>query len=103
MSTVMPDGDTEFVEFWNEILVPKFIQYKHILVGGLSHHSEKIFPSLNVNEGDTFGFYVLSIDDQFGSATATIRNFHGPVPEPTTLAFTAIGLGVWLTTRRRLA
>ena len=48
----MPDGDTEFVEFWNEILVPKFIKYKHILVGGLSHHSEKIFPSLNINEGD---------------------------------------------------
>src|SRR5258708_1089746 len=43
---------SEFVDFWNEILVPKFVRYKHILVGGLSHHSEKIFPTLKVGPGD---------------------------------------------------
>ena len=43
---------SEFVDFWNEILVPKFVRYKHILVGGLSHHSEKIFPTLEVRPGD---------------------------------------------------
>ena len=43
---------TEFVDFWNEILVPKFIKYKHILVGGLTHHSAAIFPTLDVREGD---------------------------------------------------
>ncbi len=45
------DASTEFVDFWNEILVPKFIKYRHILVGGLSHHSAKIFPTLEVKEG----------------------------------------------------
>ena len=44
---------SEFVDFWNEILVPKFIKYRHILVGGLTHHSEKVFPSLEVSEGDS--------------------------------------------------
>lgn len=52
MSTATPAQNTEFVDFWNEILVPKFVKYRHILVDGLSHHSAKIFPTLNVNEGD---------------------------------------------------
>ena len=43
---------TEFVDFWNEVLVPKFTKYRHVLVGGLTHHSAKIFPSLQVREGD---------------------------------------------------
>lgn len=44
--------NTEFVDFWNEILVPKFVKYRHILVGGLTHHSAKILPTLNVKKGD---------------------------------------------------
>ena len=42
----------QYVDFWNDILVPKFVKYKHILVDGLTHHSEAIFPSLPVKEGD---------------------------------------------------
>jgi hypothetical protein len=42
----------QYVDFWNEILGPKFIKYKHILVDGQTHHSEAIFPSLPVKEGD---------------------------------------------------
>lgn len=52
MSTVQTDASNEFVEFWNEILMPKFVQYKHVLVDGLTHHSDRIFPSLNVGPGD---------------------------------------------------
>ena len=52
----------QYVDFWNEVLVPKFIKYKHILVDGLTHHSEAIFPSLPVNEGDR----VLDIGCGFG-------------------------------------
>jgi ubiquinone/menaquinone biosynthesis C-methylase UbiE len=52
----------KYVDFWNEILVPKFIKYKHILVDGLTHHSEAIFPSLPVKEGDR----VLDIGCGFG-------------------------------------
>jgi ubiquinone/menaquinone biosynthesis C-methylase UbiE len=55
-------GNTEFVDFWNEVLVPKFIQFKYILVGGLTHHSEAIFPTLQVKEGDN----VLDIGCGFG-------------------------------------
>ena len=38
--------DTPFVRFWNEVLAPKFIRFKHILVDGLTQHSEAIFPTL---------------------------------------------------------
>jgi hypothetical protein len=43
---------SEFVQFWNEILVPKFIKYKHVLVGGLIKHSDAISPKLEVNDGE---------------------------------------------------
>ncbi len=56
------DPGREFVDFWNEILVPKFLRYKHILVDGLTHHSEAIFPSLPVREGDK----VLDVACGFG-------------------------------------
>ena len=44
--------NTEFVDFWNDVLVLKFVKYRHILVGGLPHHSELILPSLAINQGD---------------------------------------------------
>lgn len=37
--------DTLFVEFWNTVLAPKFIRFRHILVGGLTQHSEAVFQS----------------------------------------------------------
>lgn len=43
---------TKYVEVWNDILVPKFVKYRHILVDGLARHSEAVFPSLPVKEGD---------------------------------------------------
>ena len=42
----------EYVDFWNTILVPKFVRWRHIIVDGLTLHSAKIFPSLEVHEGD---------------------------------------------------
>ena len=42
--TSPPTEDTAFVQFWNEVLGPKFIRFKHILVDGLSRHSEAVFP-----------------------------------------------------------
>jgi SAM-dependent methyltransferase len=68
------EGNTEFVDFWNEILVPKFIKYRHILVGGLTHHSAAIFPSLNVHEGDR----VLDVGCGFGDTAIQLAERVGP-------------------------
>jgi len=43
---------SQYVDFWNTVLVPKFVRWRHILVGGLTLHSAKIFPSLAVKPGD---------------------------------------------------
>ena len=43
---------SQYIDFWNNVLVPKFIRWKHILVDGLTLHSEAIFPSLPIKEGD---------------------------------------------------
>ena len=75
MGAIDPDGqNAEYVDFWNEILVPKFIKYKHILVDGLSHHSEAIFPSLQVKEGDK----VLDVGCGFGDTAIKLAGRVGP-------------------------
>ena len=75
MSTVAENVQSaQYVDFWNEILVPKFIKYKHILVDGLTHHSEAIFPSLPVKEGDS----VLDIGCGFGDTAIKLAQRVGP-------------------------
>jgi hypothetical protein len=36
---------SQYIDFWNNVLLPKFIRWKHILVDGLTLHSEAIFPT----------------------------------------------------------
>lgn len=65
---------SEFVDFWNEILVPKFVRFKHILVGGLSRHSEQIFPTLKVATGDR----ALDVGCGFGDTAIELAMRVGP-------------------------
>ena len=75
MSTAeAPADSTEFVDFWNEVLVPKFIKYRHVLVGGLTHHSAQILPSLEIGEGDR----VLDVGCGFGDTAIEFARRVGP-------------------------
>ncbi len=75
MSTVPAAASSnEFVDFWNDVLVPKFTRYRHILVGGLTHHSEKIFPTLEISEGDK----AVDVGCGFGDTAIQIAQRVGP-------------------------
>jgi ubiquinone/menaquinone biosynthesis C-methylase UbiE len=65
--------DTAFVQFWNDVLAPKFIRFKHVLVGGLTQHSEAVFPTLNVRKGDR----VLDVGCGFGDTTLRLAELAG--------------------------
>lgn len=52
MTEVATASRSQYVDFWNNVLVPKFVRWRHILVDGLTLHSAKVFPSLAVKPGD---------------------------------------------------
>ncbi|MEO1331239.1 MAG: methyltransferase domain-containing protein, partial [Pseudomonadota bacterium] len=66
--------DTEFVKFWNEILAPKFIRFKHVLVDGLTQHSAEVMPKLPVRVGDA----VLDVGCGFGDTAIQLGRMVGP-------------------------
>ena len=73
-NTTTAEQATPYVEFWNEILVPKFVRFKHILVGGLTHHSDRVFPSLIVKPGDR----VVDVGCGFGDTAMQLANLVRP-------------------------
>jgi len=68
------DPKSQYVEFWNSVLVPKFVRWKHILVDGLSLHSAKIFPTLRVRKGDK----VVDAGCGFGDTAIELARLVGP-------------------------
>ena len=66
--------DSTFVDFWNDVLVPKFVRFRHILVDGLSRHSEAAYDALNlapaervVDVGCGFGDTAIQMARMVGS------------------------------------
>jgi hypothetical protein len=35
-ATTQTMPSTRYVDFWNQVLVPKFVRWRHVLVGGLA-------------------------------------------------------------------
>lgn len=69
-----PSEQSEYVAFWNDVLVPKFTRYRHVLVDGLTHHSAKVMPSLPVNDGDR----VVDVGCGFGDTAIDLARRVGP-------------------------
>jgi len=65
---------SQYVEFWNNVLVPKFVRWRHILVGGLTLHSAKVFPSLAIRSGDK----VVDAGCGFGDTAIELARLVGP-------------------------
>jgi ubiquinone/menaquinone biosynthesis C-methylase UbiE len=65
---------SQYVDFWNNVLVPKFVRWRHILVGGLTLHSAKVFPSLAVQQGDA----VVDAGCGFGDTAIQLAQMVGP-------------------------
>jgi len=74
MSMTAEPQQSEFVRFWNEVLVPKFVRYKHVLVDGLGQHSEAVFPRIEVNPGER----VLDVGCGFGDTACLLAERVGP-------------------------
>ena len=71
---VSAQSRSQYVDFWNNTLVPKFVRWRHILVGGLTLHSERIFPSLQVHKGDR----VVDAGCGFGDTAIELARLVGP-------------------------
>jgi SAM-dependent methyltransferase len=75
MSNAEPvTSKNQYVDFWNEVLVPKFIRYRHVLVDGLTLHSAAVFPSLQVKAGDR----VVDAGCGFGDTAIELGRIVGP-------------------------
>ncbi len=71
--TVAP-APSPLVDFWNDILAPKFITFQHILVGAGRRHSDQILKTLDVQHGD----FVLDVGCGFGDTTISLANMAAP-------------------------
>lgn len=65
---------SRYVDFWNSVLVPKFVRWRHIVVDGLAQHSAQVFPTLAVRAGDK----VVDAGCGFGDTAIMLARMVGP-------------------------
>ena len=71
-------NDNEIVvEAWNTILFDKFVRFRHLIVAGLSGHSDELLSRRPFRAGDR----VLDIGCGFGDSTLKIAQAVGPTGE----------------------
>ena len=82
LTLTVPDApdlpDSALVDFWNQILAPRFIRYRHILVDGLSRHSAAVLPALDIAPGSR----ILDVGCGFGDTAVYLAGrtgVHGEV------------------------
>jgi ubiquinone/menaquinone biosynthesis C-methylase UbiE len=67
-------GNDIVVEAWNTVLFDKFLRFKHLLVAGLSGHSDELLSRGLFRMGDR----VLDVGCGFGDSTIRIAELVGP-------------------------
>lgn len=73
----MDKSNRVIVDAWNTVLYEKFCRFRHLLVGGLSQHSDAAFERCRYPEGAR----VLDIGCGFGDSTLRIAKRVGPAGE----------------------
>ena len=73
----MDDSNRIIVEAWNTVLYEKFCRFRHLLVNGLSQHSDAAFERCHHPEGAR----VLDVGCGFGDSTLRIAKRVGPKGE----------------------
>ena len=73
----MDDGNRVIVEAWNTVLFEKFCRFRHLLVEGLSQHSDAALERCNYPMGGR----VLDLGCGFGDSTLRIARSVGPSGE----------------------
>src|SRR5512140_1916075 len=70
----MDDSNRVIVEAWNTVLFEKFCRFKHLMIGGLSQHSNAALERTEYPEGAR----VLDVGCGFGDSTLRIARLVGP-------------------------
>lgn len=71
---MMAEDNAIVVEAWNTVLFEKFSRFKHLLVSGLSSHSDAFFERAEYPEGAS----VLDVGCGFGDTTVRLARQLGP-------------------------
>ena len=73
----MPQANDEFINCWNEILVPKWLKFRHILSGNGKFHSDLAYEYFQIDASNK----VLDVGCGFGETSLEIAQRVGPSGE----------------------